>query len=1343
MKKRYLPLLLLCGMFAFGAFLGCNETPENPDGGKNPGGDTDITDPPKPPVDEVTETDVTYVFVSGDERLSYEKTQAVGSALTYTHDLISYTDSWYLDVDMTAPVETCEGESMTVYTSFSDILVRCMFRTSDSSKSQTVNGTKRNGVTLIEGFTVDGYDFLGWTNGGNTYSAGEKISLENADANVPLIFIASLKLKTFSVTYKSEGQADETVTQEYGSAVKEAPTRTGYKFVCWLDESGNPVEKVEKACTLTAKWEIITYSVTVYSYAADGTEQSTTNTYDYNTTVTLSTSPRDGYDFSHWTISVDGGEAVVFEGTQYLAGTHYEAESIVFRPVYTGMMRTVTLVGAALNSVDMLVGSNLYEKLKEAEGANFSGWFYDAEFTRPVGIDDVLAYFAIGQVYTIYHSVGKTYTVTFIVDGVQTQKEYAFNTTFAAADNGVKEGHTFVGWFTAADGGEEVKGVFVTAITVYAHFTINSYTVTFDADGGSNPPAAVTKEFGSEITVPGAEGMTSLYATFSHWKDDKGNVYNAGDKFTLKSDITLFAVWNRTEITVRFIDWDGYEIGTQICYAGEAFKYDSEMLSLWLGIYEFDGFTYKDNMFGYTYTLKENTILSDEIKDITATAYYVNRYTGNALYSESFAEIMKNFLYFERTDGRDAGTYIVSGKAGVTGLTGNKLNKLFREGITGLPKNFALPVTWQGKLVTATPDSDYSSSGSFSVAFANNPNSGSGVYDGELYSFDTLYIPSQYNVIGAFTFAGQTHDYVYFGKDSALTVLSNSNGLTASAKTVYGFPRGITTVYANGFTGHSQIGDDESFKVLYDDLTPMKEMPSSFRTIYKSAFTGNYLFEKVDLSNVTYLGEQVFYGNDNIKEVVIGPKMTTLPAGTFWFCEGIKKVSIPAQLQTIGSNAFASCHNLEELTFATNSKLTTIGNDAFWRTKITEVNIPEGVTTIGKGAFGYNHNYEDSSMTGVTYDLGYIPLKKVTLPSTLKSIGEYAFASSLIDEVIFPAGLEEIGAFAFYDTPNLKKINLNEGLKIIAKGAFRKKRNYEFEEKDKFVLTIPSTVELITGKYHEGAFESFYNITEIKFATDKDGKSALRVITGYTFADLRNLGGAIVLPEGLIQIDAYIFPMQAPATGFYDDDLPGPKITSLTIPSTVTSIGYEAFKNFQNLTELKFTDNLGMVEELDSKKLSNNIIEVTGTVPAYLKISGAAFRGATALESVELPSQLSSFSYGSGRPNLEGEYDGAFYACTNLKNITFRGRTDGKADIALSVSCVTFELCPNIAEFNILRNTRVEIAQMSLADQNDFFIRSVARKNRVNVYCPANDVSWYKNAPGWSVIGSGIKGPKS
>ena len=1317
MKKRYLTLpLLLCGSLALGILAAC--------------GDGD----PKPKTDGTTE--VTYVFVMDDVRLTYEKTQDTGSALSYTTDIIDHKDTWFSDESLTTPVETAEGKSMTVYTSFEDIAVYCVFRTPTSfaggSQSKTVQANKREGVTLIDGFTVAGHQFLGWMNDGNTYQAGEKFSLAGVDKSKPVVeFEASLKKQSYTVTYKSEGASDETVTQEYGSAVKAAPTRTGYNFVCWQDEKGNAVEVIEGEVTLTAKWEIKKYSVTVYSYT-DDTEGQVTKTYDWNASVSLATGARLGYDFSHWTVSVDGGAARTLDGSSYLVGSDYDATSIVIRPVYQGHPYTLALEGAKVDSVDLHVGDKLYESLKSAEVDDFSGWFYDAELTKPVGPNDILKYVAAGESFKLYGSAGKKYTVTFVVDGQEREKEYAFNTAFTSEDKVEKEGHTFVGWFTAAEGGEEVTGVFASSITVYARFTINSYTVTYDGgENAINPPAAVTQKYGTQITVAAAGNMTRPHATFSHWEDEEGNEYYPGTTFTLNKDITLHAVWDGKHVTVTLVDWDGYVIATKEYFAGDTFTYDKTALKLWLGIDEFAGFTYKDELFGRVYTLEEGQIITDSFEQIVATVKYVNRYTGEALYTEGAAEIMKNFVYLLREDSGNANTYIVSGKTGVVGTTGNKLSKTFKGGITALPKSFALPVTYQGKLVTGIPASDVATTGAFAIANANNSNAGDTAYDPAPYSVDTLYIPSQYNYVGAFAFSGQTHATVYIGRNSRITEFTESNGLTASASRVIGLPYNLQIIRRNGFTGRSTTGDAQSFVVYDQNMKQIKELPASIRYIYQYALTGNDIFEKVDLSNVTYLGSQVFAYHDNIKEVIIGSKLTNIPSGLFRGCAGITSIYIPAQITMIYGAAFAGCENLTQITFEQNSKLKEIGEWAFLFHSAKEIELPEGLEIIGSAAFAHNYSFEDDNNAGTGWYAGYSPLESITLPSTLKAIDSFAFASTSIKTITFPAKLEQIGEGAFYDTPYLKYIELNEGLKLIEQGAFRKQKDFTWSKGEEFVLNIPSTVELIRGKYHAGAFESFKNITGITFAVDSEGKSALRVLMAYAFADLPELQGSLVFPEGLAKIDAYIFPMQAPVTGFYDDDLVGPKVTSITIPSTVYSIGYEAFKNFELLTELIFTDNEGTVAVLDDKELSKGNVVVAGVTDAYLAITGAAFRGCATLKTVELPCQLISMN---GNASLEGELQGVFFGAESLTDITFRGRTDGN-DLPLSISACTFEGCTSVKNIKILRHTRIVVAPLdgnSLAyDPSLIFLRH-ARKKNVNVYCYSDDWSYYSNAAGWS-----------
>ncbi|MBN1993012.1 MAG: InlB B-repeat-containing protein, partial [Anaerolineae bacterium] len=102
------------------------------------------------------------------------------------------------------------------------------------------------------------------------------------------------------------------------------------------------------------------------------------------------------------------------------------------------------------------------------------------------------------------------------------------------------------GWFTAASGGAEVTAATVvdTAAnhTLYAQWTINQYTLTFDSAGGS-PVDSITQDFGSAITAP--DDPTREGYTFAGW--------NPAVPATMPAqNLTLTAQWTADTYTVTF-----------------------------------------------------------------------------------------------------------------------------------------------------------------------------------------------------------------------------------------------------------------------------------------------------------------------------------------------------------------------------------------------------------------------------------------------------------------------------------------------------------------------------------------------------------------------------------------------------------------------------------------------------------------------------------------------------------------------------------------------------------------------------------------------------------------------
>jgi len=107
-----------------------------------------------------------------------------------------------------------------------------------------------------------------------------------------------------------------------------------------------------------------------------------------------------------------------------------------------------------------------------------------------------------------------------------------------------KIGHSFNGWFTSAINGEEIttNTVFSADATIFAQWTINTYTVTFNSRGGSAIDEQIIAH-GSKVTMP-TYPPTRTDFTFGGWFRD-AEIINVWDFYTdvIISDTVLYAKW--------------------------------------------------------------------------------------------------------------------------------------------------------------------------------------------------------------------------------------------------------------------------------------------------------------------------------------------------------------------------------------------------------------------------------------------------------------------------------------------------------------------------------------------------------------------------------------------------------------------------------------------------------------------------------------------------------------------------------------------------------------------------------------------------------------------------------
>jgi len=81
----------------------------------------------------------------------------------------------------------------------------------------------------------------------------------------------------------------------------------------------------------------------------------------------------------------------------------------------------------------------------------------------------------------------------------------------------------------------------------------STYTVTFNANGGSGTVPSQTVNAGSSITLPSGSGLSKSGYTFEGWNTNSsgtGTTYSAGASYTPASDITLYAKWNIESVSV-------------------------------------------------------------------------------------------------------------------------------------------------------------------------------------------------------------------------------------------------------------------------------------------------------------------------------------------------------------------------------------------------------------------------------------------------------------------------------------------------------------------------------------------------------------------------------------------------------------------------------------------------------------------------------------------------------------------------------------------------------------------------------------------------------------------------
>ena len=195
--------------------------------------------------------------------------------------------------------------------------------------------------------------------------------------------------------------------------------------------------------------------------------------------------------------------------------------------------------------------------------------------------------------------------------------------------------------------------------------------------------------------------------------------------------------------------------------------------------------------------------------------------------------------------------------------------------------------------------------------------------------------------------------------------------------------------------------------------------------------------------SVTVISEKAFYQRRKLKEVELCEGLLEIGSYAFSGCweRGLKRISIPSSVRVIGSYAFNHCTKLEEVILC--EGLLEIGSHAFYYCEaLKSIRIPSTVTMIHDHAFFFCEGLVDVELCKGLQEIGShaflaCPLKQITIPSTVKIIHQRAFKEcTKLEQVELSEGLVEIGFCAFYNSLWLNSIRIPSTVKTIGSWAF-------------------------------------------------------------------------------------------------------------------------------------------------------------------------------------------------------------------------------------------------------------------------------------------------------------------
>ena len=470
--------------------------------------------------------------------------------------------------------------------------------------------------------------------------------------------------------------------------------------------------------------------------------------------------------------------------------------------------------------------------------------------------------------------------------------------------------------------------------------------------------------------------------------------------------------------------------------------------------------------------------------------------------------------------------------------------------------------------------------------------------------------------------------------------------------------------------------------------------------IEDAAFKGCIDLEGIMIpSSVSHIGKYAFLGCIRLKGAELPESLSFLDQGLFKGCLGLKYVVIPKGVTWLGNEVFSGCEGLEGLYIVSSRPIKVIDEmDTFYGVSrnLCTIYVPNnGIekykrTEVWKSFSNIEENpmlFTDLLSPSIHYQLCNEKAKivdadcsgDIKIPSVVEingkeysvsDIGNYAFANNTnLKTVVFPEGVTAIGRCAFRGCVSITSISLPSSIKEIGDAAFydcvmlSSVTNFNDNpcsiNVGDGVFGYPSRCDLLVPDYSLNDYSKIAPWCDFKqvladlitrdslsFKILSEEKKTV-ILTGH-------MNQSIITIPSVVTYNEKEYTVASIQDNVFNENK---NLISITIPSSVETIGKAAFYGCSNLKAVMLPNNLSVIDE-DVFRGCTSLSSIS--FPENIRIIGArSFQDCCEIKSLIFPDSLQ---------RIEGN---AFDGCSGVRVLSMPARVS-------YMDFTAFQQCSNI-----------------------------------------------------------------